>query len=66
MSGWLAVKSGDQVHVIPHEDLEPHFETPECHCRPERHPHTDEQVVVHNSFDGREAAENTDRFGRPN
>lgn len=66
MAGWRAVPSGDQVHVVPHEDLEPHLLTAECHCHPERHPVTNEQVVVHNSFDRREAAENAERFARPN
>lgn len=51
---WQVTKSG---HVIPIDDLEPHFETPDCHCHPNRHPETTDQITVHNSFDRREERE---------
>lgn len=55
---WLVIDSGDgALHVTPSNDIEPHFETIECHCHPERHPDTTEYFVIHNSFDRREYAE---------
>ena len=44
-------------HILPIDDLEPHFETPDCHCHPERHPETKDGLTVHNSFDRREYSE---------
>ena len=51
---WKVMESG---HILPIDDLEPHFETPDCHCHPERHPETKDGLTVHNSFDRREYSE---------
>ncbi len=63
---WAVNASGDQTHVVPVEDLEPHFLTDECHCLPRRHPDTDKNLVIHNSFDGRELTEPDRNMGKPN
>lgn len=63
---WTVESSGDQIHVVPVEDFEPHFFTDECHCKPKRHPETTSRIVVHNSFDGRELTEPDRATGKPN
>lgn len=50
---WSIHKSEDGSHVIPIEDLKPHTLTRACWCRPR----DDENVIVHNSLDQREAIE---------
>jgi hypothetical protein len=51
---WVVVDVPPEMHVIPLADSQPHFESTDCPCRPTR----DEfDVIVHNSFDGREVAE---------
>ena len=37
-------------HIIPIDDLRPHIENKECLCNPEIR----ENLLIHNSFDGRE------------
>jgi hypothetical protein len=54
---WKVRSVSGVMHIIPTEDVEPHFEIPDCHCHPERHPETTADVIVHNSFDRRELAE---------
>lgn len=54
---WLCVRieSGD-VHVMPLDDTKPHDESRSCAC----HPRIDiraNNVVIHNSYDGREIVE---------
>jgi hypothetical protein len=46
----------ERVHVIPINDLRPHEESLACPCRPRRNV-GQPNVVVHNSFDGREIVE---------
>lgn len=45
-----------ELHVIPENDCEVHI-LEGCLCNPERKPLYDAQIVIHNSFDGREAFE---------
>jgi len=54
---WVIYEDSGVSHIIPLEDIEPHFQTIDCHCHPERHPETTGRMVVHNSFDGREKSE---------
>ena len=37
-------------HVTPVDDLRPHIESIKCLCNPE----VKDDIIVHNSFDGRE------------
>lgn len=55
--GWEVISDGIANHVVPVLDCEPHFITPDCHCHPDNHPETTGNLVVHNSFDGREKTE---------
>lgn len=55
--GWLAIEHETEVHVMT-EGEEHSFEG--CKCKPTL---DDEYMVItHNSFDGREAFENGERF----
>jgi hypothetical protein len=45
-------------HILPLDDLEMHEESEDCKCQPTRKAIDDvSTMVVHNSFDGREAFE---------
>lgn len=46
----------DTIHVIPNNDLEPHFLFDNCHCHPKWDPDAD-YLFAHNSFDRRELSE---------
>lgn len=49
--------------VIPIDDLKEHIEGMECHCKPI----IKDGVIVHSSYDGREAIEETNLIlGVPN
>jgi len=45
------------IHVMPINDLLPHYEREDCHCDPEIKVEGGKLVIVHNSFDGREFSE---------
>ncbi len=53
--GWAFHIGDNGVHVLPND--EQHYET-ECSCRPEVN---SDGLIIHNSFDGREAFENGER-----
>lgn len=57
--GWFSYS--DEQHPIPHTlpnyDLGQHYLTADCPCCPT----DDEDVIIHNSFDGREAYETEQR-----
>lgn len=44
-------------HIVPENDLYPHFTERTCPCCPEIQEHDDRQLVIHNSYDGREIIE---------
>lgn len=45
-------KSPETVHVVPIDDLRSHIEVGKyCHCKPSV---INENVIVHNAYDGRE------------
>jgi hypothetical protein len=48
------------IHVLPVGDLKPHDLSDRCWCSPERDENYD-NVVIHNSADGREAFERGER-----
>ena len=51
----------DRVHVIPLDDLKLHVESGEwCHCEPRI---TEDGVVIHNAYDGREFFEDVQEAG---
>ena len=57
------------VHVYPLNDLRAHILHNECPCKPTLKPYGIDSVIVHNSYDGREAWEpivKPSRFTRPN
>lgn len=54
--GWRIVPQGDINHVIPVDDDGMH-QIENCSCNPR----WDDGVMVHNSFDGREAFERGER-----
>lgn len=47
-------------HVIPMNDLQPHEDDLDCWCMPEIN--HDENLIIHNSLDGREKVENANIF----
>lgn len=51
-----------QTHVYPVDDLRDHEMTELCWCKPEVLVDEVEDIVVHNSMDGREAYETGDRL----
>lgn len=49
------------IHVMPNADLREHEETTTCPCGPRVECEPDAaMLVIHNSFDGREATEQDD------
>lgn len=44
-------------HILPTNDLEEHSECGDCKCNPTIKKLSDRILIVHNSFDGREAVE---------
>ena len=45
-------------HVLPINDIKPHEEEgTQCSCKPRLEIHNGEMIVIHNSFDHREAVE---------
>jgi len=54
--GWAVIEVAGESHIVPIADIQPHSTDPGCPCGPVRHP-GDSDVIVHNSFDGREVAE---------
>ncbi len=47
----------ETVHVLPLNDLKPHEQSRACECRPAVERYENGDVVIHNSYDGREIAE---------
>ena len=45
------------IHIIPINDLEEHIESSTCKCNP-TYCNKDGEIIIHNSFDGRELLEN--------
>lgn len=45
------------IHVLPVNDEREHQELTTCHCNPRVIEENGELIVIHNSFDGREAVE---------
>lgn len=45
------------LHVIPVNDIKPHEELSTCHCGPRLIMENGEMILIHKSFDGREANE---------
>lgn len=63
MNQWKNIIIGDQVHVLPMDDLKEHQESENCWCNPRR----DEEelkLIIHNSVDQREKYETGER--KPN
>lgn len=54
--GWFTAQSENGTHVLPLEDCGQHALV-DCPCRPRE----DDGVIIHNSFDGREAFERGER-----
>ena len=55
---WNAIMTEyGERHVIPIDDLRPHYESANCWCQP----FFDGEVIVHNSMDGRERVERGER-----
>ena len=65
--GWQTVtnRKAGWVHVVPKDDLKPHALTAQCDCQPvvEEADGVESalDLIVHNSFDGREAFETSER-----
>lgn len=56
--GWCVYSyMTDALHVLPRGDIRDHYLQPSCPC----HPMEEDGVIVHNSFDGREAFETGER-----
>lgn len=55
MSGWISLNHPPEV--VPLNDLKPHVPGEMCGCKPEH----DGEVIVHNSYDGRELFERGER-----
>jgi len=49
-------------HILPCNDIKPHFETNLCHCNPKLEVVNGNLLVIHNSFDGREIIEWTNKI----
>jgi hypothetical protein len=54
-SDWIAVPFGPITHILPEDEWEEHYPN-DCRCRPRVDPDK-KTLVIHNSFDGREAFE---------
>ncbi len=46
-----------RYNILPNNDLKPHVESTMCECNPEIIEESGALIIVHNSFDGREAVE---------
>ena len=59
---WQAQKSDHDpwVHVIPTADSKEHTPYTHCHCKPQID--WENQLVIHNAFDHREAVEEANRI----
>lgn len=44
-------------HILPNNDSDTHIETSDCKCKPKTEVLEDRVLIIHNSFDGREAVE---------
>jgi len=44
-------------HITPINDIKPHEEKSTCHCNPTVKVIDGNQIIIHNSFDGREGVE---------
>ncbi len=49
LDGWGVYRTSFYVHVMPINDIDEH-EFTKCPCKPYKY----EDIIVHNSFDGRE------------
>jgi hypothetical protein len=45
------------THVLPIDDLKPHYDSRACECIPKVEEYGFGAVVIHNSYDGREITE---------
>lgn len=50
------------INVKPEGDLKPHSDTPDCECNPTVEEFEGHTLIIHNSFDGREAVEEANRL----
>jgi hypothetical protein len=48
---------GDDIHVLPVNDLRGHLESDTCWCRPRREEEGASAIIVHNAMDQRETYE---------
>lgn len=44
-------------HILPNNDSDTHIEKDYCKCKPKIEVFEDRILIIHNSFDGREAVE---------
>jgi len=44
-------------HILPNNDSDEHIEVGDCKCKPKIDVLEDRVLIIHNSFDGREAVE---------
>lgn len=58
-TGWQIIDFKGARHVMPSDEAQRHFPS-DCPCRPLSDPE-DPSVIVHNSYDGREAFETGER-----
>lgn len=52
----------DNYHIMPVKDWKEHIDKEDCWCRPTRSLE-DDNVIIHNSLDGREVAELREEVG---
>lgn len=52
----------DNYHVMPIKDWKEHIDSQDCWCKPSRSL-KDDNVIIHNSLDGREVAELREEVG---
>jgi hypothetical protein len=61
---WLQCSIGQDVHVMPIDDLIEHVESETCVCRPRVRVRFMRRLIVHFAADGREYFENGGACGR--
>ena len=47
----------DYLHIMPIDDIKPHYDSPDCTCQPRRELIENTVIYIHNSWDGREILE---------
>lgn len=58
----MLLEDDKEVHVIPEEDIVEHDLSELCSCQPRVEYHQIKNLIIHNSFDGREAFESGTRL----